>query len=115
MPNPIITDSQKAPYTVTGLDAGKQPASLQPGDTITVVSSAPASAVVTPDATPAAGTLASGFIVGGVPAVGVVITATFTPGSGPTAGVAQVSTDTVDIDGGEAATITFGLGAPVSQ
>jgi hypothetical protein len=111
MANPIILDSQKAPYTVTGLDAAGQPAALQPGDAVIVVSSDPAATVV-PDAAPATGTLQSGFIVGMSPKTGVVLTATFTPATGT---APPPVTDTVDIDGGEAATITFGLGAPVSK
>ena len=112
MANPQIGDTQQAPYSVTGLDADGQPAQLEPGDVVTVTSSAPASLSVVPDATPAPGSLASGQLVGGTTlAVGVTITAVITH----TDGTSATATDTIDVVSGEAATLAIGLGAPVSQ
>jgi hypothetical protein len=110
--NPQIGDSQKAPYTLTGTDAAGNPAVLETGDTVTVVSSAPASLSVVPDATPAAGSIASGFLVGGKTlATGIVVTATIAHADGTSASV----TDTIDVGAEEASSLSFGLGAPVSQ
>src|ERR1035438_9525079 len=83
MPNTQLGDTEKVAYTLTELDADSNPASSSPGDVVTVVSSAPASITVVPDATPVAGSVASGFLVGGKTlAVGVTVTATVTHANG---------------------------------
>ena len=113
MPNFQLGDTEKAPYTVTELDADSNPATPAPGDVITVTSSDTASITVVPDATPVAGSMASGFIVGGSKLqTGVTLTASVTHGDG-TPGL--TTTDLVDVVGGAASSLSFGLGAPVSQ
>jgi hypothetical protein len=112
VPNPQLGDSQKETYAFQIFDTDKQPVTPQTGDTITVVSSAPASIAVTPDTSAAAGSVASGFLVGGAPALGVTVTATYTPISGASP---IVVVDTIDVVAGAAATGTLTLGAPVSQ
>jgi len=112
MANFQLGDTEKVSYALTELDADSNPATPAPGDTITVVSSDTASATVVPDATPAAGSVASGFILGGTKLqTGVTITATVTHTDGTTLSVV----DTIDIVGGKASSISLGLGAPVSQ
>lgn len=111
--NTQLGDTQKVPYTLTALDADGNPASLAAGDVVVVSSSDTASATVVPDATPAAGSLASGFILGGKKLqVGVVITAAANKADGS---VDLTVTDTIDIVAGAASALSFGLGAPVSQ
>jgi hypothetical protein len=112
MPNFQLGDTEKAPYTLTELDADSNPATPQDGDVITVVSSDTASATVVPDATPIAGSIASGFVVGGKKLqTGVTITATVTHTDGTSLSVV----DTIDIVGGKASSLSLGLGAPVAQ
>lgn len=113
MANFQLGDTEKVAYTVTALDGDSNPATLRPGDSVTVVSSDTDSATVVPDATPIDGSIGSGFVLGGKKLqVGVSITATFTPASG-TAPAPIV--DLIDIVGGTATSISLGLGAPVSQ
>ena len=108
-----LGDSEKAPYTVTELDADSNPATAESGDVITVTSSDTASATIVPDATPVAGSMASGFVVGGSKLqLNVVLTATVTHADGSPP---LTVTDTIDIIGGKATTISLGLGAPTSQ
>lgn len=109
--NPQLGDSQKQTYAFSIFDSDNQPVTPVTGDTITVVASS-ASITVTPDASPAAGSVASGFLVGGAPAKGVTVTATYTPISGA---APIVVVDTIDIVAGAAATGTLILGTPVSQ
>jgi len=112
MPNPQLGDTEKVPYSLTELDGASNPASPSPGDVISITSSDTASATVVPDATPVAGSIASGFIVGGKKLqVGVILTATVTHTDGTKLSV----TDTIDIVGGVASSLSLGLGAPVSQ
>ncbi len=112
MPNFQLGDTEKAPYALTELDADSNPASPSPGDVITITSSDTASATVVPDATPTAGSIASGFVVGGKKVqVGVTITATVTHTDGTMLSV----TDTIDVVGGVASSLSLGFGAPVSQ
>jgi hypothetical protein len=107
-----LGDTEKAPYALTELDADSNPATPATGDVITITSSDSASATVVPDATPAAGSIASGFIVGGKKVqTGVVIAAAVTHADGT---VLTVS-DTIDVVGGKASSLSLGLGAPVSQ
>lgn len=113
MPNPQIGDTEKAPYTLVELDADSNPALPSAGDVISITSSDTDSATIVPDATPVAGSVASGFVVGGKKLqVGVVITASVTHADGTTLGPV---TDTIDIVGGVASSLSFGLGAPVAQ
>jgi hypothetical protein len=115
MANFQLGDTEKSAYALTVLDADSNPASLDPTDTVTVVSADTASATVVPDPTPAAGSVASGFILGGAKLqVGVAITATVTPGPSSLTKVLTV-TDLIDIVGGVANSISLGLGAPVAQ
>ena len=109
-----LEDDQKVPYAVTVTDADNNPTNLQPGDTVTAVSSEPASLTVVPDATPAAGSVASGFLVAGTTlAVGVSFTVTITPAAAGAAPI--VATDLIDIIAGVETGISIGLGAPVAQ
>ncbi len=112
MANYQLGDTEKAPYALTELDADSNPATPQPGDVVSITSSDPASATIVPDATPATGSVASGFVVGGAKVqVGVVLTATVTHSDGTSLSV----TDTIDVVGGKASSLSLGLGAPVSQ
>jgi hypothetical protein len=112
MANFALGDTEKAPYTLVELDADSNPAMPKAGDVISVVSSDTASATIVPDATPVAGSVASGFVVGGKKLqTGVIITATVTH----TDGTSLNTTDTIDIVGGAASSLSFGLGAPVAQ
>lgn len=111
MPNFQLGDSEQAPYTLVELDAASQPVQGISTDVITIVSSAPTSISVVPDTIPAAGSVASGFVVGGVPATSVQITATVTHADG----TSLTTTDLLDCVGGNANSLSFGLGAPVAQ
>lgn len=107
-----LQDVQKVPYSVVAVDADGNPAALATGATIAVASSDPTIATVVPDASPAAGTIASGFVVGqsklGTVQISVAVTnADGTPGPTGTAPVQVVA--------GAAATIQVNLGAAVSQ
>jgi len=115
MANFQLGDTEKSPYAVTVLDGDSNPAVLDPTDTVTVVSSDVASMTVVPDATPAAGSVASGFVLGGAKLqVGVTLTATVTPG--PTSITKAITgVDLIDIVGGVANSLSIGLGAPVLQ
>jgi len=110
-PNFQLGDTEKAPYSLTELDAASQPATPLPSDVLTIVSDSPGSLSIVPDATPKAGTVASGFIVGGTPKVGVVITATVKHADG----TSLTTSDTVDVVGGAASSLSFGLGSPVPK
>lgn len=107
-----LGDTEKVQYALTELDGASNPATAQPGDVVSVVSSDNDSASVVPDATPTAGSVGSGWILGGKKlAVGLTITATVTHADGTSLSVA----DTLDIVGGKASSLSLGLGAPVSQ
>jgi hypothetical protein len=108
-----LQDTQKVPYSLTVADADGNPTTSAPGDTITVVSADTASVSVVPDATPATGTVASGYLVAGNKLqAGVAVTATLTPAAG---GAPIVATDLIDVIAGVESALSFGLGAPVSQ
>jgi hypothetical protein len=111
MPNFQLGDSEKAPFALTELDAASQPASAQLGDSVSVVSDSPSNASIVMDPTPAPGSIASGFVVGGTPKTGVNITATVTHADGTKLSVSDV----IDVVGGVASSLSLGLGAPVSQ
>jgi hypothetical protein len=113
MANFQLQDSQKVPYAVAALDAAGLPlAALAAGESIAVSSSDASLAVVVPDAAPAAGSVASGFIVG-QPKLGTVqISAAVTKAdgsAGPTGAVA------IDIVAGAEASISVSLGAAQAQ
>lgn len=112
MANFQLGDTEKVPYALTELDADSNPAVPQATDVIAIASSDTDSATVVPDATPAAGSVASGFVVGGKKLqTGVTVTATVTHADGTSLTI----TDTIDIVGGAASSLSLGLGAPVSQ
>lgn len=114
MANFQLGDTEKAQYSVTVLDADSNPATLAPGDTVDVTSSDPASVSIAADATPIAGTVASGFIVGGSKlGTGIVITATANLQATETP--LPPATALVDVVGGAASSISIGFGAPVHQ
>ncbi len=112
MPNFQLGDTEKVAYTLTELDADQNPANAQPGDVLTVTSSDTDSITVVPDDTPVAGSVASGFLLGGRKLqTGVQVTATVTH----TDGTSLTVTDLIDVVAGAATTLSLGLGAPVSQ
>lgn len=112
MPNFQLGDTEKVAYALTELDALSNPTQGVATDVISVTSDSPGSATIVPDATPAAGSVASGFVVGGKTLkVGVAVTASVTHLDGTSLTV----TDTIDIVGGTASSLSLGLGAPVSQ
>jgi hypothetical protein len=113
MANFQLGDTEKVSYALTVLDADSNPANLLPGDTVSVFSSDTTSATIVPDSVPAAGSVASGFVVGGKKVqVGVSITAAITHADG-SLGLSVV--DLIDIVGGTASSISLGFGAPVAQ
>ena len=113
MPNFQLGDTEKVPYALTELDADSNPATPQPGDVVTVVSSDAASISVVPDATPVAGSVASGFLVGGAKLqLGVIVTASLSHANSTQP---LTISDTIDVVGGSASSLSLGLGAPVSQ
>lgn len=112
MGNLQLQDVQKVPYLLTAVDADGNPAQLASGASVAVSSSDPASALVVPDATPAAGTVASGFVVGGAKLGTVQINAAVTNGDGSAGPTGAVS---IDVVSGPAASIAMSLGTPVAQ
>ncbi len=113
MANFQLGDTEQVTYALTELDADSNPATPAAGDTISVVSSDTASLTVVPDATPVAGSVASGLLVGGKKlGTGIQVTATVSHADGsPSLSV----TDLIDVVGGKASSLSLGLGAPVSQ
>lgn len=112
MANFQLGDTQKVSYAISEVDADGNPASPQPGDVVSVISGDINSATITQDATPVAGSIASGFIVGGSKeAVGLTITATVAHADG----TSFKSVTLIDIIGGPATGISLTLGAPVNQ
>lgn len=112
MANLQLQDVQKVPYTLTATDADGNPAPLEAGASIAVSSSDPTMATVVPDATPAAGSIASGFVVGQAKLGTVQINAAVTNPDGSAGPTGAVS---IDIVAGPAAKIAMGLGVPVGQ
>lgn len=113
MANTQLTDNFKVPYTLVETDADGNPATPAPGDTATVTSADTDSITVVPDETPVDGTVASGFLLGGKKLqVGVSVTALVTHTDGTTLGPVV---DLIDVVGGAASTLAFGLGAPIPQ
>jgi hypothetical protein len=111
----VLQDSQKVNYALNAVDADGNVAQLPAGDTLVVASSATASATVVPDATPAAGSIASGFILGGATLGAVQITATAQTAAGTPDTTIAPATQSFTIVAGSATTIGFTLGTPVSQ
>lgn len=112
----VLQDSQEVSYALNATDKDGNVAQLPTGDTILVASSATASATVVPDATPAAGSLASGFILGGATLGAVQITATAVGSDGVTPDATITpATQSFTIVAGGATAIGITLGAPVSQ
>jgi hypothetical protein len=113
MPNFQLGDTEKASYALTALDGDSNPAVLASGDVVSVTSSDPTSLTVVADATPVAGSLASGFILGSTQLQnGVQVTASIKKADGSL----ELSTmSLVDVVGGQATSLTLGFGAPVLQ
>ena len=125
-----LPDNQSDTYSIIGKDAqGLLGVTLAPGQTVTVVSSDPATVVLTPDATPLpvpagetapAGTptIASGVVASATPPaqpnVTISVTATVLNADGSTAATA---TDTVTIVPGALASIgeLFGVAVPLAS
>jgi hypothetical protein len=115
MSNTQIGDTEKAPYALTLLDGDSNPAQLDPSDTLSIVSADTASLSVVPDAVPAAGMVASGFLVGGSKLqTGVVVTIKIVPGPSSLT-KPLTTTDVIDVVGGPAASLAFTVGTPVAQ
>src|SRR5438128_5291442 len=102
-----LADTQKVPFKLIELDGDLNPAEGAPTDRVTVLSSDPASATVALDPTPAAGSVASGFVLGGKKLQnGVVITATVTHADGTNFS----ATGVLDIIAGVAVSVSFNFG-----
>ena len=112
MANFQLQDAQKVSYAVAVTDVDNNPTTLQPGDVVTAISSMPASLAVVPDATPVAGSVASGFLVASS-TLALGVTFTVTPAT--TGAAAIVATDLIDVVAGADTGVTITLGTPVSQ
>lgn len=112
--NTPLGDGQKAPYTLIETDDLGFPATPDAGDVVSVVASDPDAVTIVPDATPAAGTAGSGFVVssGTKLATDVVLTPTLTKADGT---VKTGNTVTIDVVAGIASGLSFGLGAPLPK
>lgn len=111
----VITDSQKVPYQVIGLDAAGLPgASLPAGATVAVNSSDPTVATIAPDSPAVAGAIASGFVVAASPAkLGVIqVNVAVTNADGSAGPTGQGS---VQVVAGAEATINVQFGTAVPQ
>jgi len=107
-----LGDNEKVPYVMTALDANSAGVKLADGDVISVTSADPDIASVVPDATPAAGSLASGFIVGGKKLGTVAISAAASKADG-TLDTSVI--DQIDVVGGAATSLSLSLGKPVAK
>jgi|SRR5579872_5029232 len=112
MTNFQLSDTHKVAYALTELDVDNNPASPLPGDVITIVSSDTAMLTVVPDAVPAPGSVASGFLVAGKKLGTVTVTANV---SHPQLASSINLVDTIDIVSSVAVSLSLGLGAPVAQ
>ena len=112
MANFQLQDVQKVSYALSAADADGNPSVLAAGATVAVSSSDVTMATVLPDATPAAGSLASGFILGAAKLGTVQINAAVTNADG-SAGLTGALA--IDIVSGPAATISMAPGTPVAQ
>ena len=106
-----LNTSQKASYMVTELPVG---ATIDPTDTTSVTSDNGAVEVVV-DATPAAGSVASGFVFGRSVASGVSITATLTHADGSIQPLTVVKTVDVIAAPNPATGLDLTFGAPEAQ
>ena len=114
MANFQLQDNFKVPYSVIAVDKDNNPAVLAPGQTVSVVSDSPTSLSVVPDATPVAGSIASGFLVGGTTLkTGVNVTFSLLNADGSSAGTPVV--DAIDVVAGAAASTSVTLGTPIPQ
>jgi len=112
MANFQLGDSEQVAYSLIELDAASNPVFGATGDVISFVSSDTASITVVADATAASGTVASGLLVGGTKVqTGVTVSATVTHADGTTLSV----TDTFDLVGGAASSLSLALGAPTAK
>lgn len=112
MANFQLQDVQQVPYMLAALDADGNPASLAVGASVLVSSSDATIAKVVPDATPVAGAIASGVIVGQAKLGTVQINAAVTnadQSAGPTGAVS------IDVVSGPAASISIALGTAGAQ
>lgn len=113
MANFILADNQKVSYVVSALASNGFSGQLAAGNTVTVTSSDIASLTIVPDPTPAAGSLASGFLVAGNKLQnGVVVTATAFK---PDGAIDMSTTSLIDIVAGTAVSLSISLGKPVLQ
>lgn len=112
-----MEDVQKVAYSIPGpLDADGNATTLPAGDSIVVTSDTPAVASVVPDATPTAGNIFSGFILGGSTEglANVTFQAVGSDGVTPDATIAAF-VQPIQIGAGPAASINVTLGTAVSQ
>jgi hypothetical protein len=109
--------NQKAPYTITEVDANGNPVKPSAGDSVSITASTTDVSIV-PDATPVAGAVASGFIVGNpasAGATGVQVTETTTLANGTVLPAVTNLVDVIAVAAPAAVATTFVLGAPVAQ
>jgi hypothetical protein len=112
----VLGDTQKVSYALNAVDADGNVAALPAGDTVSVVSADPTIAQVVPDASPAAGSVASGFILGQskLGTTQVTATAIGSDGTTPDPSLAP-AVQAIQTVAGAAASMGFTLGTPVSQ
>jgi hypothetical protein len=112
----VLGDTQKVSYALNAVDADGNVAALPAGDTVSVVSADPTIAQVVPDASPAAGSVASGFILGQSKLGTTQITATAIGSDGTTPDPSlSPAVQAIQTVAGAAASMGFTLGTPVSQ
>ncbi len=117
MANFLLGDNQKVSFAVSaGLDAKGNPGSVPAGDTISVASSDVNSITIVLDATPATGSLVSGFLVAGSKlGVGVTVTATALLADGTPDSTVSSAVATIDVVGGVSSSLGIALGSPIFQ
>lgn len=109
----VLTDNQQVTYGLSAEDAKLNPAQLAAGATLAVTSADPASVAVVPDATPAAGTVASGLLVAGAKlTASVQISAAVTNADGS---AGPTGTQAIAVVADAASTIAFTLGTATAQ
>lgn len=110
----VLQDIQEVPYQINAVDADGNPTTNIPaGATAAVTSSDPTIASVVPDATPAAGSIASGVIVGQSKLGSVTITEQVSDASGNA--LFPASTAVVQVVASNATGAAIAFGAPVNQ
>jgi hypothetical protein len=112
----ILQDIQKVSYAINAVDKDGNATSLPAGDSVLVASSDATIASVAPDAAPAAGSVASGFILGGktLGTAQISFTAVGADGATPDATIAAAG-QSVQVVSGSAASLSPVLGTPVNQ